>query len=1622
MADLPSNNTYSNGSPSIPRINVPMIPQEPKLPAGFPTLANLFNNNTSNAPQTTEDRLAARGMSLSAPASSVINTNGAFTRTAAIPAGFQPVEAPPAPGNQPLPQSYLTLQQGIINPDTGKPNPGLVRSQTPEGFVWPKPNLDTTTLRTPPGIPGQYLTDSSQPGQIIKSGRSLTTNAKRALLDGRPSSLYQVDHIIPLWAGGADTEANYEVLPKFEHAKKTRAESVAWTLLANKKITPAEARLYVFTWKNRDLTDVPDPDQYGTIPVNTALAIRDKWKTQETAAPVVTFKDFLKAIPESGKEVGAWIDKNTESLPSVLQGMVKGFASGLTGGWVQYAPELNDRGGYETAGNIAGNIGGMLLPITAFSKAMGLAGGALQALKIGKSIEEAGIVGRTASQVAGGIAKTAGATGNVLNKVRVFRAGTDPMKVALAKVMTDNIIKYTPAFVAYGQTQATFNGADRGKQFLNDIIYGGLTGFFPPTLGGALKAGSTGLVTSLMLGDSTDERYLDDALINGAVVAALHGISSPGLVKEAQNMVKNNADQELTRAAHNVLHAYLPDEVPFLSQDSPVPSNLWTREQIVKMRQNAQKSLFKLAYGDADAKTITQNPSTMDMQSLVDKNRMLQAAGEWLEMRTLSPKEWDMRALQNYYSALQSSRSGTAVRAAPPFLKNIVNSVPDELMQNSMRSKDSAQTGNFPTGFMRTTGLAENFNPNPQNVAYFFGKKAKGEASPTLVAVTRPELAPHLRNISDDPAYTWTDSNPNNTVHIFGITKEADGARQAVDLGFWPQGNRIEGGKFSFNSQPEIQNGTFKKYPTNLDKDTVADRMNSEGINYLFLNFDDGNSGFLGGEKGNWATGDKNKPFVSFTLNDENWGRSIAAQNSGRAIEPSQQTLPELLKDVKNSLNTKKTQESIAEVRNRVQEPASQVLLTQESDSIAAKSPDSFAALHDVLDTGSNALSQQTPQAMKAELEKYFGIQLDDQKLLDVFNRRNDMTVRELIQLIKSNGSPEVNILFNATIDPLYKSTLFKNGWVYGQTFDNMRVVGTVKNEPAVAEASVSKTLPTTPTDIPATETPAAVVKTVSENSTPTPPTVSTPTQIAQNAPTKAFNPVVDKLIAQVKKSGFIPNNAQKKVTVSSGVPRSPAMKATQEPLVSQSLPAPRRTMAQGATKVFLDAADELENRARDIMDSRVVGKTREDYTSILANIIKTVDPYTKVPGIKGAVRELNTSEKNAINKTVKPRIREYAEQLVENAFNPDNEIAFKTGSAEDKELHGVMVDLIKADTRKRLGDPGSAADLLNLHPLEQVERAADILGMKQTLSVLKPSEVSKGPTGKFSDEEFAVLNHAREKAGKDIVRKMEEAIKNDGEGEMGEYTFALAQTQKALAKQMGLNLKNPRDLQTLGAAIEPFSPRGSSKEIASLYQTEKGTSYLQPITHSRDYLEKLGNRDVAGIMNSSQKRSEDWNAAIDNIGKSEKPQDLLKLEDAKVGAGNAGEMVGISAEDPGRLRLESPTQEQNVEAEKVWTELYPGLHSAMLKDETPGIKEGVRDGMAQMLRVMRLKNKRTSTSRNQYGGKGQFLSLNLMEKGSTRGAGNYKEENQKRTKELIDSIANAITKELTLVRSRKGK
>ncbi len=213
-----------------------------------------------------------------------------------------------APRRQPLPANYPTIAP--------EQQPGVV-APTKESFLSALPQYVGG---------GQMNVDPSQTDQILKSNRGYDSNDNLLLRAGLSSRLFQIDHIVPLWAGGSDTNANKELLNIQDHTQKTLVDAVGRQLYYNKELGLTGARAIAINWKGKDVSGI-QLDENGEIPLEVARQKYAQW--QQT--PKVTFMDWLKETPSSAKK----LLKTAETmLPTPAQSALEGAITGFSGGWI----------------------------------------------------------------------------------------------------------------------------------------------------------------------------------------------------------------------------------------------------------------------------------------------------------------------------------------------------------------------------------------------------------------------------------------------------------------------------------------------------------------------------------------------------------------------------------------------------------------------------------------------------------------------------------------------------------------------------------------------------------------------------------------------------------------------------------------------------------------------------------------------------------------------------------------------------------------------------------------------------------------------------------------------------------------------------------------------------------------------------------------------------------------------------------------------------------------------------------------------------------------------------------------------------------------------------------------
>lgn len=242
-----------------------------------------------------------------------------------------------------IPQDYGTFMEPMSFNENG------------EKLSWGTPTKPV--IRNTVGdVPGQYVQDTTDPSLLAKTIRGSNPIADKAILNYRQSSMYNIDHIMPLALGGADTLANRQLLTKGQHDQKTKAQAIPYTLYAYGQVSLSQARAMAMTWKDKDLTGVPMPDSNGLIPNTegrTGLEIAKDTAERWTQPPKMTVKGFMAQLPDTMKNFGEGV------LPDPIREAIKGFASEVTFGFLPYEQD-DDEGAAAWIGGKIGYTAGML--------------------------------------------------------------------------------------------------------------------------------------------------------------------------------------------------------------------------------------------------------------------------------------------------------------------------------------------------------------------------------------------------------------------------------------------------------------------------------------------------------------------------------------------------------------------------------------------------------------------------------------------------------------------------------------------------------------------------------------------------------------------------------------------------------------------------------------------------------------------------------------------------------------------------------------------------------------------------------------------------------------------------------------------------------------------------------------------------------------------------------------------------------------------------------------------------------------------------------------------------------------------------------------------------------------
>ena len=422
-----------------------------------------------------------------------------------------------------------------------------------------------------------FLTDEKRGGVLLvdpNTGKPAFTqrpdhdwSVNQLRRQGLDPKLYEIDHIIPLWAGGADVEANMEIMTKRRHDQKTALQSVALTLMAQGDITWEEAMPMIANWKEfaeRKDTITPDLLENGLVDYDVAKELASRWKT----APKLSFFDKLKkgqlvpgskGFAEDTSMLAEILFPKSKQASAVPREFTKGLTSGLLPPINFLAPELMRPGEWEKpstqraanisymAGAIIGNIASFVAVYGAVSKAMGAVGLGVRTAKTGKSAIPIvskflgkKTVKKVAKESAMNTAKEALTANTSISKEMIRRSS------GLGRRLYDvapRALTLGGVSVALGQARPMYEYADkqtgeieeqsRAARAAYDFFYAALSpvGSVGHSARAYMSVASPAFVVSLMEGLNHEDSFANAvsfALMNTGTMVGVHGLGHLG--------------------------------------------------------------------------------------------------------------------------------------------------------------------------------------------------------------------------------------------------------------------------------------------------------------------------------------------------------------------------------------------------------------------------------------------------------------------------------------------------------------------------------------------------------------------------------------------------------------------------------------------------------------------------------------------------------------------------------------------------------------------------------------------------------------------------------------------------------------------------------------------------------------------------------------------------------------------------------------------------------------------------------------------------------------------------------------------------------------------------------------
>lgn len=855
---------------------------------------------------------------------------------------------------------------------------------------------------------GQYSSDPNLLNEVSKTDRAdFTAQQAKVIRGGMDSRFVEIEHVIPLWAGGTNDPSNLQPFFYKDHDKKTKVEAVARKLYQEKKIDLGEARNISINWRDKNADNINFVDDYGNVDLNTAETKFKEWQepikvgVKEALAAHATFLPFIGKTIEKNLSPGSklYLEAYKEGPESIVGQTTQSLASALTLGRIPFP--TREFTGIEKpvaeAGKLVGGVTGSVLSFGLLGKALGGIGKvsgitkSLQATKTGQKVVQALETERVLAQM--GVKK------KLLGAESLYKmsanAGLFALGGQLQKFEEDTI-------------------KNRVEQLFHDLTLGVVTGKAGYGVRGISGVGATSFSLSYIMGDDVANSFM-----NGAVMAVLHGAG--GKFHEAG--IKDMTNKEALRKATEFKNKYIesPKEKP-------------TKTEIKQEADKLYENILKTHDPESEAGLIAEELSKAQLVTRLQYKETLPKA-----LRD----EADVADMLSIATHMQSDT--VSHNKLPVMLNEFIDKNPDFFGGKREKPLDikPVDPTKIVEGTIQVTGYGAGIDAKvTKDIAETARAFKQGKTDGNAILVIREDLDGHMKQVNkkmdkkaiergEQKQYEFTNKN----VQLYKIVNG-----EMKELSFIPRSERIEGLPNSINENVRIHNQLYPEIPLKefdpniINKNTVFDKMRDNGVEVLKVKITNASDG-----TGNFGVKTRSgEPFLHIELTKDGWNESVA-RNKG--MENMQQKRSKgILSGLKNMFKKPgyKTVENI---------PVSTPVKTQAADQLKSR-----ADMVKLADTFKTELETGNPKTMIETLENKFGELPEKSKnvINELFNAKEKVTIGDIFDVIPARAAEP--LLYDQDFNKLWK-----DGYADEVIFERVRPV--VETKKPVKQQKVKKTI-----------------------------------------------------------------------------------------------------------------------------------------------------------------------------------------------------------------------------------------------------------------------------------------------------------------------------------------------------------------------------------------------------------------------------------------------------------------------------------------------------------------------------------------------------------------------------------